>query len=103
MGHISLWHPVERILVAGDAFITTRQESAYSVLAQRPEMHGPPMYFTPDWESARSSVRRLADLRPELVITGNGPAMQGPGMRRALDELAARFDQVAVPGRRSSD
>jgi hypothetical protein len=61
-----------------------------------PEMHGPPMYFTPDWESARSSVRKLASLKPELVVTGHGQAMQGAGMQNALDELASRFDEVAV-------
>ena len=81
----------------GDAFITTRQESAYAALTQAPEMHGPPMYFTPDWESARRSVQMLASLAPELVVTGHGEAMSGPEMRKALEELAARFDEVAVP------
>ena len=44
----------DRTLIAGDAFITTKQESAYAVATQRPELHGPPMYFTPDWRSAAS-------------------------------------------------
>jgi hypothetical protein len=39
---------VDRALIAGDAFISTAQESAYSAIMQSPEMHGPPMYFTPD-------------------------------------------------------
>jgi len=96
-GHISLWRSHDRMLIAGDAFITTKQESAYSAVMQTPEMHGPPMYFTPDWRSARESVQALAALSPETVVTGHGRAMRGPQMRAALTELARRFDDVAVP------
>jgi glyoxylase-like metal-dependent hydrolase (beta-lactamase superfamily II) len=55
------------------------------------------MYYTPDWASARESVRRLAALKPELVVTGHGRAMRGPQMRSALEQLAAEFESVAVP------
>lgn len=98
-GHVSLWREADRTLIAGDAFITTRQESAYAVLTQKPEMHGPPQYYTPDWDAARESVRRLAALEPELVVTGHGPAMQGPEMREALKVLARDFDKIARPRR----
>ena len=96
-GHVSLWRDADRTIVAGDAFITTKQESAYAVATQRPELHGPPMYFTPDWESAKRSVETLAALEPELAVTGHGRALQGPEMRRALETLAREFDVVAVP------
>jgi glyoxylase-like metal-dependent hydrolase (beta-lactamase superfamily II) len=96
-GHISLWRESDRALIVGDAFITTAQESAYAVMTQAPELHGPPMYYTPDWQAACDSVRRLAALQPELVITGHGPAMQGAAMRTALQRLADEFDRVAVP------
>ena len=96
-GHVSFWRESDRTLVAGDAFITTRQESAYAVATQRPEMHGPPMYYTPDWNSARTSVERLAALEPELIVTGHGPAMRGPEVRAALHLLARDFDRIAVP------
>ena len=96
-GHISLWRERDRMLIAGDAFITTKQESAYAAVAQTPEMHGPPAYFTPDWDRARDSVQRLAALSPETAVTGHGQAMRGPQMRAALSELARRFDEVAVP------
>lgn len=99
-GHISLWRERDRVLIAGDAFITTRQESVYAAMTQAPEMHGPPMYFTPDWKSAKASVRALAALAPETVVTGHGAAMQGAQMRTALDALAERFDEVAVPPHR---
>jgi glyoxylase-like metal-dependent hydrolase (beta-lactamase superfamily II) len=94
---VSLWREADRLLVAGDAFITTRQESAYAAITQAPEMHGPPMYFTPDWVSARASVQNLAALSPDVVVTGHGQAMQGLEMRAALHELAERFDEIAVP------
>ncbi|GAB4209991.1 MAG: MBL fold metallo-hydrolase [Roseiflexaceae bacterium] len=96
-GHIALWHPAGRTLIAGDAVITTRQESAFAVALQSPELHGPPMYYTPDWPSARASAQRLAALAPDLLVSGHGPAMQGEAMRAALDTLARDFDQVAVP------
>jgi glyoxylase-like metal-dependent hydrolase (beta-lactamase superfamily II) len=96
-GHISLWRASDRAIIAGDAFVTTRQESLYAVAKQKPEVHGPPRYYTPDWNRARDSVRRLADLDPDLVITGHGPAMQGEEMREALHRLADDFDEIAVP------
>ena len=96
-GHVSLWREADRTLIVGDAFITTAQESAYAAATQKPEMHGPPMYFTPDWASAKSSVERLAALEPELAVTGHGRAMRGQAMRDALHALARDFDRVAVP------
>jgi glyoxylase-like metal-dependent hydrolase (beta-lactamase superfamily II) len=96
-GHVSFWRETDRALIAGDAFITTAQESVYAVLAQKAEMHGPPMYFTPDWISARESVKRLAALNPEVVVTGHGRPMRGDKMRHALRQLASDFDEVAVP------
>ena len=96
-GHVSFWREADRAIIAGDAFITTKQESAYAALTQEPELHGPPMYFTPDWQAARSSVEKLARLEPELAVTGHGRAMRGAAMRAALHALARRFDEVAVP------
>lgn len=97
VGHVSFWNPGSRLLVAGDAFVTTAQESIYAVAVQEAEMHGPPMYFTTDWDAAGQTVRRLASLEPEWVITGHGRPMQGPAMRLALTTLAAGFERIAVP------
>jgi Zn-dependent hydrolases, including glyoxylases len=96
-GHVSLWRASDRMLIAGDAFITTRQESAYGAWTQAPEMHGPPMYFTQDWEASRRSVEALAALEPEVAVTGHGRAMRGEELRAALATLARDFDRVAVP------
>ncbi|WP_257168539.1 MBL fold metallo-hydrolase [Bradyrhizobium sp. SRS-191] len=96
-GHVSLWRERDRLLIAGDAIVTTAQESVYASVTQAPEMHGPPMYFTPDWTAARESVRAIDALSPEIVITGHGAAMRGQEMKLALAELARDFDSVAVP------
>ena len=96
-GHVSFWREADSGLIAGDAFITTAQESAYAAATQAPELHGPPMYFTPDWEASRNSVEILAKLQPEYAVTGHGHAMHGVAMRTALDRLAREFMSVAVP------
>jgi glyoxylase-like metal-dependent hydrolase (beta-lactamase superfamily II) len=98
-GHISLYRDSDRSLIAGDAFVTTRQESAISALTYKPEIHGPPAYFTPDWISARRSVEQLAALEPWRVATGHGPPLEGPEMLDDLKRLARGFDRVAVPPR----
>ena len=97
VGQVSLWREADRALIAGDAFVTTAQESAYAAVTQEPELHGPPKYFTHDWQAARESVRRLAALAPELAVTGHGRAMRGEAMREALQTLARDFDRLAVP------
>jgi glyoxylase-like metal-dependent hydrolase (beta-lactamase superfamily II) len=97
VGHVSFWREADRTLIVGDAFVTTAGESAYATAVQAPELHGPPKYFTHDWQAARVSVASLAALDPELVVTGHGRAMQGPAMRDALHRLALSFDEIAVP------
>ena len=96
-GHISLFRPADQTLIVGDAFCTTRQESFLAVATQRPEMHGPPAYFTTDWDAARDSVRRLAGLGPQFIAPGHGHAVSGTEWRDSLRELANRFDEVARP------
>lgn len=96
-GHVSLFRERDRVLIAGDAVITTKQESALAVATQRREIHGPPAYFTQDWRAARESVGRLAALEPEVLATGHGEPMAGAGMRAELRAVAARFDSLEMP------
>lgn len=98
-GHVALFREADRTLIPADAFITVKQESFWAVLTQAPTMHGPPKYFTPDWQAARRSVRALAALKPNIVAAGHGLPMRGPEVQRQLDTLAAEFDRVAVPKR----
>jgi glyoxylase-like metal-dependent hydrolase (beta-lactamase superfamily II) len=96
-GHVSLFRDRDRTLLAGDAVTTTQQESALAVATQRREMHGPPAYFTQDWQSARDSVARLATLRPEVLATGHGEPLRGSEMRAELSRLASEFEAKEIP------
>jgi glyoxylase-like metal-dependent hydrolase (beta-lactamase superfamily II) len=96
-GHVSYWREADGTLIVGDAFVTTRQESALSVLTQAQHVEGPPAYFTHDWQAAKASVRKLAALKPFIAATGHGTPMWGRRLRDQLKDLAARFDELAVP------
>jgi glyoxylase-like metal-dependent hydrolase (beta-lactamase superfamily II) len=96
-GHVSLFRDEDRTLIAGDAFVATKQESAIAVLTQRAEIHGPPAYYTSDWEAARRSVQELAALEPLRAGTGHGPLLEGSKLIVGLQKLARNFDWMAVP------
>jgi len=96
-GHISLYRENDGVLIAGDAFVTTDQQSAFSVMFQVKKVCGPPRYFTYDWVQARQSVKDLMKLEPEVVATGHGKPMHGSEVRRSLHKLSEKFYEVAVP------
>lgn len=96
-GHISLFRQKDRVLIAGDAFITVRQDSLYKVFTQQQEINGPPRYFTTDWQKAWHSVKQLANLQPSIAITGHGTPVSGESLTTGLNELAENFDQLAIP------
>nr|WP_274361374.1 MULTISPECIES: MBL fold metallo-hydrolase [unclassified Paenibacillus] len=96
-GHISLFREEDRTLIAGDAFTTVKQESALHVITQHKSIHGPPMYFTPDWKSAKASVQALRELRPAAAVTGHGLPIFGGELEHHLEVLSDRFEQVALP------
>ncbi|WP_246942396.1 MBL fold metallo-hydrolase [Bacillus pinisoli] len=99
-GHISLYREHDEVLIAGDAFVTVEQESLYEVLTQKQEMHGPPAYFTMDWQAASKSVKKLAALKPKTAITGHGLPMTGNNLMEGLTTLAANFDETEIPENR---
>ena len=96
-GHISLFREKDGVLVAGDAVVTTRQESIFSVMTQKRVLSGPPKYFTPDWGAAARSVKELAALEPNVLVTGHGCAMYGDEARKALHKLSRDFWQLGMP------
>ena len=98
-GHVSLFRESDSVLIAGDAVLTTSQESVFSVLAQKQEVDGPPAYFTIDWDRARRSVAALATLQPTVLAPGHGEPMQGPSVAGELTTLARDFDRRARPTR----
>jgi glyoxylase-like metal-dependent hydrolase (beta-lactamase superfamily II) len=96
-GHISLYRERDKLLIAGDAFVTTIPESAFYALSGKKHLSGPPKYLTCNWASAKLSVLKLAALDPEIAATGHGQPMQGPEMRTALHTLSRRFEKLAQP------
>ncbi len=100
-GHVSFFRPADRTLLPADAFCTTKPESFFrAAIAQTPELHGPPAYFTWNWDLARMSVERLAQLEPAVVAPGHGKPLKGNDVAAALRQLAASFDEVARPENR---
>ena len=96
-GHVSFFREADKVLVAGDAFTTVVGESGLATLTQKQVVHGPPAYFTPDWDAARLSVAELLSLTPEVAATGHGIAMHGQVLQEQLAQLATHFNEVARP------
>jgi glyoxylase-like metal-dependent hydrolase (beta-lactamase superfamily II) len=65
-GHIALWRESDRTLVCGDVFFNL------------PSLRPPPRMLTFDPVVNRASMRRLAELRPALVLFGHGPPLRDP-------------------------
>jgi glyoxylase-like metal-dependent hydrolase (beta-lactamase superfamily II) len=91
-GHVSFFRQSDRTLIAGDAVVTTKQESMVNVALQTEVVWRPPAYYTCDWAAARRSVEIIAALEPEVLATGHGHALRGPAMRAALRDLVDDFD-----------
>lgn len=71
-GHVAFWRERDRVLVAGDVFFNM------SLLTTQPGLRHPPGFLTVDPELNRASQRKLAALRPELVVFGHGPPLRDP-------------------------
>jgi glyoxylase-like metal-dependent hydrolase (beta-lactamase superfamily II) len=101
-GHVSFFRPDDRTLLPADAFCTTKPESFFdAAITQKPELHGPPAYFTWNWDLARQSVEKLANLNPVVVAPGHGQPLSGTDIPVAVRNLAARFEDIAVPDNRT--
>ncbi|RUL52149.1 MBL fold metallo-hydrolase [Lysinibacillus antri] len=96
-GHVSFFREADRALIAGDAFISVKQESLFKVLVQEKEISGPPRYFTTDWNQAWDSVKKLESLKPSIAVTGHGGPMQGEDLTLQLQCLAIDFETMAIP------
>lgn len=96
-GQIALFRELDHTLISADAFVTTKQESAFSVMTQKHILSGPPKYFTVDWIAARESVEKLRDLRPQVAATGHGYPMYGDELTTSLNNLVDNFEEEAVP------
>lgn len=77
-GHVSFWRERDRVLVCGDVFFHMHP------LTTRAGLRHPPAAVTVDPALNGASQRKLAELRPELVLFGHGPPLRDP-------EALARF------------
>jgi glyoxylase-like metal-dependent hydrolase (beta-lactamase superfamily II) len=93
-GHISLFRESDRTLIAGDAFVTTRQESLIGALSKRPQVWRCPAYYTSDWSAAHDSIKLLASCDPAVAATGHGAPMRGARLREGLQWLLENWDSV---------
>ena len=91
-GHVSLFRPSDRTLVAGDALATMDLDPWTSQINREPEISRPPTPFTPDWESARRSVEKLAAIRPRRLLAGHGQAIEGDDLANRLLRFADGFE-----------
>ena len=59
------------------------------LLTLRPDLRQPPWAFTVDPERSRRSMRRLAELEPEVAYFGHGPVIAGaaPRLKAVVDAL----------------
>jgi len=96
-GQIALFRDNDHVLLAGDAFVTTRQESVFSVVTQKQHVSGPPKYFTIDWDAAEHSINTLLALNPQVAATGHGYPMYGDELLSGLKSLSVNFRSEAVP------
>lgn len=96
-GQVALFRESDKTLIAADTFVTVKQEYLYKVMTQEKEISGPPRYLTTDWEAARRSVEKLAELKPEVAVTGHGLPMKGEELRTNLEKLVLHFDDIAIP------
>ncbi len=96
-GHVSLWRETDRVLITGDALVSTRQESALAVWRQTMEVRPPPAYYTPDWRAAFESMRRLRALNPAIAATGHGLPLRRDNWLQELDILLSDFDHRGLP------
>jgi glyoxylase-like metal-dependent hydrolase (beta-lactamase superfamily II) len=97
LGHVSLFREEDRFLIAGDAFITVKQDSLYKVLTQEMEINGPPRYLTTDWQAAWRSVKTLEAIKPTVAVTGHGKPLSGEMLANGLKKLVSEFEEIAIP------
>ncbi len=90
-GHVSLFRPSDRVLLAGDAFATMNMDSWTGLVSARQELARSSSPFNCDWTATRASVSELARLRPNVIGAGHGIPMSDPDLAVRLEAFANRF------------
>jgi hypothetical protein len=66
-------------------------DSWSGLLTAKPKLSSPPAPFTADWQSAHTSIRQLANLRPNTVGCGHGVPISDSDLPERLEQFAQHF------------
>jgi glyoxylase-like metal-dependent hydrolase (beta-lactamase superfamily II) len=86
LGHIGLWEPSGRIAIIIDAALSD------GIYDRRGNKLIPPRYY--DAGAYRETIRRIAALEPELLLTAHYPPMAAGDARAFCDRSLAHVDAV---------
>jgi hydroxyacylglutathione hydrolase len=81
-GHVIYLRDSERVAIAGDLLAN------FNFLKRREELMEPPWFFSWDRAENRRSVRKLIELKPQLVCFGHGPPLRDV---ERLEEVVAKW------------
>lgn len=101
-GHVSFFRSSDRVLIAGDAFLTVDLNSFWGFLLwglrlnNKQRVSVQPWYTTWNRQAEKKSVAALAMLEPRVLASGHGVPMTGGGTARELHAFAGRFSGHAA-------
>ena len=95
-GHIAFFRSNDRVLITGDAVVTSNLNSLWGFLLwslrlNKQRVSGPPWYSTWNWKVAKESIAVLARLEPHVLASGHGEPMAGEETARELRTFVNRF------------
>jgi glyoxylase-like metal-dependent hydrolase (beta-lactamase superfamily II) len=90
-GHVSFFRRADGVLLAGDAFATMNMDSWIGLVTGRKQLAPAGTPFNMDWQATRESVKRLAELRPNVAGCGHGIPMGDAALAERLERLANKF------------
>lgn len=90
-GHVSLFRASDRALLAGDAFATVNMDSWVGLVSGKRALARAGTPFNTDWEATYNSLRKLVDLRPNVVGCGHGTPRSESDLPNRLELFLRRF------------
>ncbi len=90
-GHVSFYRATDRVLLAGDAFASMNMDSWSGLMTGKKKLARAGAPFNMDWEATRAAVRKLAELRPNVIGCGHGIPMSDAAAPERLERFAERF------------
>lgn len=90
-GHISLFRPSDRVLIAGDALATMNMDSWTGLVTGKRTLSRAGAPFNTDWEATRLSVKELAKLRPNVAGCGHGIPRCDAELPTRMERFVERF------------